>query len=102
MNFFERISTYGLRETMFDVCDAYFVYYSLYHNGGLTARCRQTGRGISVQLSRMEYRPGAGLGLESLTEPAMEILQGLVCKYEGMAEANSIMEEWLKANSDSE
>lgn len=65
----------------FDVCDAFFIFYSHWHTGGLTARCIEKGRGIAEQLHRMNYQPSPCLSEETLTEEAREIYDALVYEY---------------------
>lgn len=74
----------------FDICEAYWMYYCLWHNGGLTRRCRKrnadTGklnRGIAVQLSRMRFKPAPSLDLDSLSDNGKDIYEALVQKHEG-------------------
>lgn len=65
----------------FDICDAYWMFYSLWHSGGLTKRCHRQGRGIAVQLSRIGYHPGMGQGFESMSGNALDIYIDLVKTY---------------------
>lgn len=65
----------------FDVCDAYWLFYSHWHVDGLTLRCVATGRSISGQLHRMKYRPAPALSEETLTEESRDIYDALVYRW---------------------
>lgn len=65
----------------FDICEAYWAFYSDWHAGGLTERCYVTGRGIAEQLQRMEFRPAMALNFERLTANGKELYTALVVKY---------------------
>ena len=68
-----------------DVCDAYWVYYMLWHASGLTRRCHAQGRGIAEQLHRLRYRASPLLGSEhDLTDDARDVYDGLVQRWEGV------------------
>ena len=71
----------------FDICEAYYIYYMLWHSGGLTERDRfalKHGRGsIASQCSRMEFRISPMIGDETdLTENGLAIYDALVEKWE--------------------
>lgn len=71
----------------FDICEAYYVYYMLWHSGGLTERDRfalKHGRGsIASQLSRMDFRLSPAIRDEKdLAENGLAIYNALVEKWE--------------------
>ena len=57
----------------FDICEAWWVFASLYHGGQYSEIYKIFGR-----LARMQFRPSRGLGLDSLEENAREIFEQLV------------------------
>lgn len=65
----------------FDIAEAYWCFYSDWHSGGLTDRCRSKGRGIATQLARLAFRPRPNLTAENLEADGREIYEGLVLAY---------------------
>ena len=57
----------------FDICEAYYVYASLYHSGQWSKAYAIFGR-----LERMKFKPSPMLSEEILTENALEIFNGLI------------------------
>ena len=62
----------------FDICEAYYVYASLWHGG-------QTSRDYAIfgKLHRMGFKPAMNLSVNSLSENALEIYLNLVLKRQG-------------------
>lgn len=81
----------------FDICEAYWLYYCLWHRGGLTRRCYWQGRGIATQLSRMHFHPAPSLDLDSLSENGRAIYDSLVAKYEGSKGPQGLTDQQLGA-----
>lgn len=60
----------------FDICEAHYVFASLYHGGARSPEYRIFGR-----LSDMQFRPAPALGRDSLTENGRDIMAGLVRRW---------------------
>ena len=60
----------------FDVCEAYYQFAVLYHGGQFSPVYRIFGR-----LSRIDYSPGMGSGVESLSKNAREIFDALIDRH---------------------
>ena len=74
----------------FDIRMGYWMFYALWHSGGLTDRCRAKGRGIAGQLGRMQFSPGMDDSPSSSdNQQAAEIYLGLIEKYHGEMLANT-------------
>lgn len=56
-----------------DVCDAYYMFASLYH-GGMGSK----EYAIFTRLNRVHYKPAPSLSVESLSENARAIFDGLI------------------------
>ena len=57
----------------FDICEAYYLYASLYHGGQFTKLYEVFGR-----LDNLKFRPSPVLRLSSLTENGRSIYDSLV------------------------
>lgn len=57
----------------FDICEAYWMYASLYHEGQ-----NSEIYGIFGRLHRIGFRPPPSISEDSLTENGKEILAGLI------------------------
>lgn len=68
----------------FDIAEAYWMYYVLWHKGGMTARCHAQGRSISAQLHRMRFSARASLTSEHALMPeGRRAYDALVARWEG-------------------
>lgn len=72
------------------ICEGYFLYYALWHAGGVTRRCERQRRNIAVQLDRMRFRPSPLLTLDNASDEARSVYRALVREHEGEAGAKSL------------
>jgi hypothetical protein len=68
----------------FDIMDAYWYYYAMWHKDGLTNRDHASKRSISQIAHRLNYRCSVGFGIESLkeSERSLDIYNNLVLRWE--------------------
>lgn len=67
----------------FSVVEAYYLYFLLWHAGGITRRCERQGRNISTQIHSMRFRPRLMLSdVSDLDDDGKEVYLGLIDKYE--------------------
>lgn len=59
----------------FDVCEAYYMFATLYHGGQWSEEYRIFGR-----LNRIKFRPRPNLSVETLDDNAREIFDALVAR----------------------
>jgi hypothetical protein len=59
----------------FDVCEAYYMYACLYHNGQWSKEYKIFGR-----LHKIKFKPASSLTVETLDENARLIFDNLVAK----------------------
>jgi hypothetical protein len=69
------------------ICEGYWLYFAHWHNNGLTNRCHDKGRVISLQLHTLRFKPAPALSLDSLRleeyADAREVYLTLVRRHEG-------------------
>lgn len=79
----------------FDIALGYWVFYTLWHSGGLTERCREKGRGIAAQLHALRFRPGNDDLSAEENEGAREVYLALIERYHGAGRAREEEAELL-------
>ena len=65
----------------FDICEGYWLFYTLWHANGRTKRCEQQGRSIAEQLERLRFKPAPGLTLRDAETGAHDVYDALVERY---------------------
>lgn len=64
----------------FDICEAYYMFATLYHGGQFSKEYRIFGR-----LEKIKFRPAPNLSEETLSENGKEIFDQLVSRHESAA-----------------
>lgn len=78
---------YAMQFDRFDICDAYYLFASLYHSGQFSPEYKIFGR-----LNAIGYKPSAGLVISRepfvMSDNAIAIFQKLVDRYEAKSPCN--------------